>query len=172
DKLDGKQLAPELQQTGIVALGSLVGKLCQQKLCDLQEVERGTETILRGLGGAKEESEVVTYLLALGNAALPRTIPTLLEQAEEAPAAVAAAAISALRRFPAGHISGEVKGAMRRILHQQKRSYAQTCRLAAAELLLDTEPLPMDVINILLATKGMEAETATFLLQKVQNVLH
>ncbi|XP_054238570.1 microsomal triglyceride transfer protein-like [Indicator indicator] len=172
DKLDGKQLAPELQQTGIVALGSLVGKLCQQKLCDLQEVEHGTETILRGLRGAKEESEVVTYLLALGNAALPRTIPTLLEQAEEAPAAVATAAISALRRFPAGHISGKVKGAMRRILHQQKRSYAQTCRLAAAELLLDNEPLPMDVINILLATKEMEAETATFLLQKVQNVLH
>lgn len=36
DKLDGKQLAPEVWETGIVAVGSLVGKLCQQKLCGLQ----------------------------------------------------------------------------------------------------------------------------------------
>ncbi|KFV62630.1 Microsomal triglyceride transfer protein large subunit, partial [Dryobates pubescens] len=171
-KLDGKQLAPELHETGTVALGTLVGKLCQQKLCGLQEVERGVETILGGLRGAKEESEVVIYLLALGNARLPRTIPTLLGHAEEGPAAVATAAISALRRFPAQHISGEVKGAMRRILHQKKRSYSQPCRLAAAELLLEKEPLPMDVINILLATQEMETEMAAFLLLKVQSDLH
>lgn len=48
------------------------------------------------------------HLLALGNAALPETIPILLEHAEEGPAAVSSAAISALRRFPARHISSEV----------------------------------------------------------------
>ncbi|NXF88183.1 MTP protein, partial [Eubucco bourcierii] len=172
DKLDGKQLAPEVQETGIVAMGSLVGKLCQQKLCGLQEVERGVETILRRLRGAKEESEMVIYLLALGNAALPETIPTILDHAEEGPAAAAAAALSALRRFPAQHISGKVKRAMRRIFHQKKRSYEKTCRLAAAEVLLDNQPMPMDVINILLATREMETEMATLLLLKVQNNLH
>ncbi|NXP74564.1 MTP protein, partial [Ramphastos sulfuratus] len=171
DKLDGKQLAPEVQETGIVAIGSLVGKLCQQQLCGLQqEVERGVETILRRLRGAKEESEVVIYLLALGNAALPQTIPTLLGHAEDGPGA--AAALSALRRFPAQHISGKVKRAMRRIFHQKKRSYDKTCRLAAAEVLLDNQPMPMDVINILLATREMETEMATLLLLKVQNNLH
>ncbi|KAM6390476.1 microsomal triglyceride transfer protein-like [Pluvialis apricaria] len=171
DKLDGKQLAPEVWETGIVAVGSLLGKLCQQELCGLQEVERGVETILAGLRGAKEESEVVIYLLALGNAALPETIPTLLDYAEEGPAAVATAAVSALRRFPAQHISGKVKRAMRRIFHEKRKSYEKTCRLAAAEMLLDNEPSPMDVINILLATNELETETATFLLLKVQNSL-
>uniref|UniRef100_A0A8B9MK23 Vitellogenin domain-containing protein n=1 Tax=Accipiter nisus TaxID=211598 RepID=A0A8B9MK23_9AVES len=171
DKLDGKQLAPEVQETGIVAVGSLVGKLCRQKLCELQEVERGVKTILAGLRDAKEESEVVIYLLALGNAALPKTIPTLLDHAEEGPTAITTAAVSALRQFPARHISSKVKRAMRRIFHEKRKNYEKTCRLAAAEILLDNEPSPMDVINILLAAKELETETATFLLLKVQNSL-
>lgn len=60
---------------------------------------------------------------------------------------------------------------MRRIFHQKRRSYDKTCRLAAAEILLDNHPSPMDVINILLATSEMEAEMATFLLLKVQHSL-
>ncbi|XP_063262569.1 microsomal triglyceride transfer protein-like [Prinia subflava] len=171
DKLDRKQLAPEIWETGIIAVGSLVGKLCQQELCGLQVVERGVETILRGLRGAEEEPEVVIYLLALGNAMLPETIPALLEHAEDGPTAVTAAATSALQRLPTPHISSKVKRAMRRIFHQKRRSYDKTCRLAAAEILLDNHPLPMDVINILLATSEMETEMATFLLLKVQNSL-
>ncbi|NXG75217.1 MTP protein, partial [Baryphthengus martii] len=172
DKLDGKQLAPEVWETGIVAIGSLVGKLCQQKLCELQqEVKRGMETVLRGLRDAEEESKVVIYLLALGNAAIPETIPTLLDHAEEGSTAITTTAISALQRFPAWHISDKVKQAMRRIFHETRKSYEKTCRLAAAEILLDNEPSPMDVINILLATNEMERETATFLLLKVQNSL-
>ncbi|NXP12231.1 MTP protein, partial [Thinocorus orbignyianus] len=172
DKLDGKQLVPEVWETGIIAVGSLVGKLCQQKLCGLQEAERGVKTILGGLRDAKEESEMVIYLLALGNAVLPETIPTLLDYAEEGPATVTAVAISALQRFPAQHISDKVKRVMRRIFHEQRKSYEKTCRLAAAEMLLDNEPSPMDVINILLATNELETEMATFLLLKVQNSLH
>ncbi|NXH95957.1 MTP protein, partial [Pachycephala philippinensis] len=172
DKLEGKHLAPETWETGIVTVGSLVGKLCQQKFCGLpQVVERGVETILRGLRGAKEEPEVVIYLLALGNAMLPETIPTLLEHAEDGPTAVTTAATSALQRFPVAHISSKVKQVMRRIFHQKRKSYDKTCRLAAAEILLDNHPSPMDVINILLATSEMETETATFLLLKVQNSL-
>ncbi|NXY08537.1 MTP protein, partial [Pteruthius melanotis] len=172
DKLDGKQLAPETWETGIVAVGSLVGKLCQQKLCGMQQVvERGVETILRGLRGAKEEPKVVIYLLALGNAMLPETIPTLLDHAEDGPTAVTTAATSALQRFPIPHISSKVKRVMRRIFHQKRKSYDKTCRLAAAEILLDNHPSTMDVINILLATSEMETETATFLLLKVQNSL-
>lgn len=169
-----------------------------------QVVERGVETLLRGLRGAEEEPEVVIYLLALGNARLPETIPTLLELAEDGPTAVTTAATSALQRFPAPHISSEVgedvgrlgaplptqsqaaavhfplliapsqqvKRVMRRIFHQTRKSYDKTCRLAAAEILLDSHPLPMDVINILLATSEMETEMATFLRLKVQNSLH
>ncbi|XP_021255262.1 microsomal triglyceride transfer protein large subunit-like [Numida meleagris] len=172
DKLDGKQMASEVWDTGMVALGSLVSKLCQQQLCGLQEVEHGVETILAGLRSAEKEHEAVTHLLALGNVRLPSTIPTLLDHAEQGPTAVAAAAISALRQFPAQHISSQVKRAMRRIFHEKKKSYEKTCRLAAAEILLDNTPLPMDVINILLAAHQLGTEAATFLLLKVQSSLH
>ncbi|NWI20756.1 MTP protein, partial [Crypturellus soui] len=67
--------------------------------------------------------------------------------------------------------SQQVKRAMRRIFHETRRSYEKTCRLAAADVLLDNEPLPMDVVNILLATKELEAEMATLLQMKVQNSL-
>lgn len=68
-------------------------------------------------------------------------------------------------------LSHQVKRAMRRIFHEKRRSYEKTCRLAAAEVLLDNQPLPMDVINILLAANKLETETAMFLLLKVQSSL-
>lgn len=61
---------------------------------------------------------------------------------------------------------------MRRIFHKKRKSYEKTCRLGAAEILLDKEPLPMDVINILLAANELETEMATFLLLKVQSSLY
>lgn len=60
---------------------------------------------------------------------------------------------------------------MRRIFHQKRKSYDKTCRLAAAEILLENHPSAMDVINILLASREMDTETATFLLLKVQSSL-
>lgn len=231
-------MVPEVRDTGMVALGSLVGKLCRQQLCGLQvspanpaqvpqpsscfgvtktsphphltlldfcslvkpnkEVEHSMETILTGLRSAEKEHEAVTHLLALGNTQLPSTIPTLLEHAEKGPTAVTAAAISSLRQFPAQHITSEVpnikllfpplacqdpdvipqtalsrqvKRAMRKIFHEKRKSYEKTCRLAAAEILLDNTPLPMDVINILLAAHQLGTEAATFLLLKVQSSL-
>uniref|UniRef100_A0A7M4FWV9 Microsomal triglyceride transfer protein large subunit-like n=1 Tax=Crocodylus porosus TaxID=8502 RepID=A0A7M4FWV9_CROPO len=172
DKLNGKQLTPAIWETGIIVTGSLVGKLCRMKLCGLQEVELGMETVLRRLSETEEESEMVTYLLSLKNALLPETIPILLNYAEEGSAAVSGTAVSALQRFSTQHITGEVKKAMRRIFHEKMRKYEKTCRLTAAEILLDNEPLPMDITNILLATRELETEMATFLLSKIQSSLH
>ncbi|XP_025049644.1 microsomal triglyceride transfer protein-like isoform X2 [Alligator sinensis] len=137
-----------------------------------QEVELGMETVLRRLSETEEESEMVTYLLSLKNALLPETIPILLNYAEEGSAAVSGTAVSALQRFSTQHITGEVKKAMRRIFHEKMRKYEKTCRLTAAEILLDNEPLPMDITNILLATRELETEMATFLLSKIQSSLH
>ncbi|NXA36629.1 MTP protein, partial [Eudromia elegans] len=169
DKLQGKQLPPELQETGIVVVGSLVGKLCQQGLCGSPEASRGAETLLRGLAHSGEA--MPAYLTALRNAALPAAVPALLRHAEHGPAATATLAVAALKTLPAQHISSEVRSVMRRILHQTRKGYEKTCRLAAADVLLGTEPLPMDVINILLATKELEAEMATLLHTKVQSIL-
>uniref|UniRef100_K7FEY7 Microsomal triglyceride transfer protein-like n=1 Tax=Pelodiscus sinensis TaxID=13735 RepID=K7FEY7_PELSI len=172
DKLNGKELDPAIWETGIIVIGSLAGKLCRMKLCGLQEVGLGMETVLRRLRETEDNSEIIIYLLSLQNALLPETIPTLLHYAEEGSAAVSGTAVSALQRFSSQHITTEVKKAMRRIFHQTNRNYEKTCRLAAAGILLDNEPLPMDLTNILLATRQLEAEMSTFLLSKIQTSLH
>ncbi|XP_067408778.1 microsomal triglyceride transfer protein large subunit-like isoform X2 [Emydura macquarii macquarii] len=172
DKLNGKKLDPAIWETGIIVIGSLVGKLCRMKLCGLQEVGLGMETVLRRLRDTQENSEIIIYLLSLQNALLPETIPTLLHYAEEGSAVVSSTAVSALQRFSSQYITGEVKKAMRRIFHQKSRNYGKMSRLAAAEILLDNEPLPMDITNILLATRELEAEMSTFLISKIQNSLH
>lgn len=74
--------------------------------------------------------------------------------------------------IPQTALSRQVKRAMRRIFHEKRKSYEKTCRLAAAEILLDNTPLSMDVINILLAAHHLGTEAATFLLLKVQSSLH
>ncbi|XP_048714734.1 microsomal triglyceride transfer protein-like isoform X2 [Caretta caretta] len=172
DKLNGKELDPAIWETGIIVIGTLAGKLCRMKLCGLQEVGLGMETVLRRLRDTKENSEIIIYLLSLQNALLPETIPTLLHYAEEGSSGVSGTAVSALQRFSSQHITGEVKKAMRRIFHQKNRNYEKTSRLAAAEILLDNEPLPMDLTNILLATRELEAEMSKFLLSKIQTSLH
>ncbi|CAM2117534.1 unnamed protein product [Caretta caretta] len=172
DKLNGKELDPAIWETGIIVIGTLAGKLCRMKLCGLQEVGLGMETVLRRLRDTKENSEIIIYLLSLQNALLPETIPTLLHYAEEGSSGVSGTAVSALQRFSSQHITGEVKKAMRRIFHQKNRNYEKTSRLAAAEILLDNEPLHMDLTNILLATRELEAEMSKFLLSKIQTSLH
>ncbi|XP_061491242.1 microsomal triglyceride transfer protein large subunit-like [Rhineura floridana] len=172
DKLNGKKLDPAIWETGNIVIGSLIGKLCQMKLCGLQEVRHGMETVLQRLKNAKEDSERVIYLLFLKSALLPGSIPTFLHYAEVGSATVSAIALSALQRYPAQHISSKVKMAMKRIFHEVRRRYQKISRLGAAEILLDNDPLPMDFANILLATRELEPEMSRFLLSKIQSIVH
>ncbi|KAL8187009.1 UNVERIFIED_CONTAM: hypothetical protein K2H54_027434 [Gekko kuhli] len=171
DKMDGKKVSADIWETGNLVIGALVGKLCQMKLCGLQEVDTGMETILQSLKRTRDNTERVIYLLALKNARLPETIPTLLLYAEEGSAAVSAAALSALQKFSTQDITSQVKMAMNRIFHQIWERYPKTSRLIAAEILLDNEPSTMDFINILLATREVEPEMSRLLLSKIQSIL-
>ncbi|XP_066477502.1 microsomal triglyceride transfer protein large subunit-like [Tiliqua scincoides] len=172
DKLNGKKADASIWETGYIVIGSLVGKLCQMKLCGLEDVRQGIETVLKRLDDAKSDSEKIVYLLSLSNALLPEAIPTLLRYTEEGSASVSAAAVSALQRYPAQHISSTVKMAMKRIFHQIQKRYSKISRLAAAEILLDNEPSPVDFTNILLATRELEPEMSRFLLSKIQKIIH
>ncbi|XP_054840195.1 microsomal triglyceride transfer protein-like [Eublepharis macularius] len=171
DKINEKRLDPDIWETGHIVIGTLVGKLCQMKLCGLQEVGIGMETIQQSLKHTRDNAERVIYLLALKNALLPETIPTLLHYAQEGSAAVSAAAVSALQRYPTQHMTSQVKKAMNRIFHQIQNLYPKTSRLTAAEILLDNEPSPMDFINILLATRELEPEMSRLLQSKIQGIL-
>ncbi|XP_042312143.1 microsomal triglyceride transfer protein large subunit-like [Sceloporus undulatus] len=172
DKLNEKKLDTAVWETGVIVTGSLIGKLCQMKLCGLQEVKLRIETLVQELKTTSKDSEKVIYLLSLKSALLSSSIPTLLHYAEEGSAATSATALSALQRYSRQHISNTVKMTMKRIFHEVRRSYPKISRLAAAEILLDNDPSPMDFTNILLATREIEPEMSRFLLSKMQGILH
>ncbi|XP_067321793.1 microsomal triglyceride transfer protein large subunit-like [Anolis sagrei] len=171
-KLNKKNLDPNIWETGMIVTGSLIGKLCQMKLCGLQEVRLQIETLVQNLKSTNKVSEKVIYLLSLKSALIPSSIPTLLYYAEEGFADVSATALSALQRYSTQYISNTVKMAMKRIFHQVRKPYPKTSRLAAAEILLDNDPTPMDFTNILLATREIEPEMSRFLLSKIQSIVH
>ncbi|KAF7247396.1 Microsomal triglyceride transfer protein large subunit [Varanus komodoensis] len=171
DLLGGKKLVTSIWETGNLAIGSLIGKLCQMQLCELEEVRLQMERILHKLKSTRSNSERVIYLLSLKNALLPESIPTFLHYAEEGPAPISATALSALQRYPAQHISDTVKAAMKRIFYQVRRKYSNVLRLAAAEILLDNDPSPADFTHVLLVTRELQPEMAQFLLSKIQGIL-
>ncbi|KAM4702931.1 microsomal triglyceride transfer protein-like [Rhinophrynus dorsalis] len=170
EKLKGKVSDPVIMETGIVITGAIIGKLCRMGLCDLKDVEIAKAILVEGLHEAEDESEIKIYLLALKNAQLPETIPILLQFAEDKVGAVSSAALSALQVFPAEYISTEeVKSTLRWIFHQTHQEYDKTSRLLAAETLLATDYLPMDLTNILLGLDQMKTEASKLLLSKLQN---
>ncbi|XP_062989071.1 microsomal triglyceride transfer protein large subunit-like [Elgaria multicarinata webbii] len=172
DKLSGKKLETAIWETGNIVIGSVIGKLCRMQLCGLQEVRLQMETVLQKLKSTRKDSEKVIYLLSLKNALLPESIPTFLHYAEEGSASVSATAVTALQQYSTQHISSTVKMAMKRIFHQVRQRYQKISRVAAAEILLDNDPSPMDFINVLLTTRELEPEMAQFLLSKIQGILH
>ncbi|XP_075466695.1 microsomal triglyceride transfer protein-like [Ascaphus truei] len=173
EKLKGKISDPGIMETGLLVTGTIVGKLCRMKRCDLEEVEFAKATLVEGLQGAEDRAEIKMYLLSLKNAQLPETIPLLLQYAEENSGEVSSAALSALTSFPTEYISTRaVKKTLRRLVHQEHQTYDKTSRLIAAETLLAASSSPMDLINILLALEYMDTEASKLLLSRLLNSLH
>ncbi|XP_063163586.1 microsomal triglyceride transfer protein large subunit-like [Candoia aspera] len=172
EKLNRKNLNKNIWETGNIIVGSLVGKLCQMNLCELQDVRLAKENILQKLQSSKKDSEKVMYLLSLKSALLPESIPTFLHYAEKGSPAVSAAAVTALKRYATQHISSMVKTATRRIFHQVQRNYPRASRLAAAEILLDNDPSLMDFINVLLAARQLSPEMQRFILSKILGIVY
>ncbi|XP_041123698.1 microsomal triglyceride transfer protein large subunit-like [Polyodon spathula] len=169
--LKGEIIEREIQEIAVISLGAVLGKMCALDLCKLQEVELAKNLILERLNNTDEVSEIKTYLLALKSALLPETIPLFLQYTEK-PSAVSAIALSALQRFPAAHIDNKVKDQMRRIFHQREKSFGETLRLAAADILINNIPQHMDIRNIILAIGKEGPEVSKYLASKIQSILH
>ncbi|RXM34271.1 Microsomal triglyceride transfer protein large subunit, partial [Acipenser ruthenus] len=200
--LKGEITEKEIQEIAIIALGGVLGKMCAMDLCKLQawnvngfvfldvirsktgggnhkdgskktvqEVELAKNLILERLINTDEVSEIKTYLLALKSALLPETIPLFLQYTEK-PSTVSAIALSALQRFPSAHIDNKVKDQMRRIFHQRGKSFGETVRLAAADILLNNIPQHVDIRNIILAIGKEGPEVSKYLASKIQSILH
>ncbi|XP_060710080.1 microsomal triglyceride transfer protein-like [Hemiscyllium ocellatum] len=170
-KLQNKVPSREIQETIVLVIGAVIGKMCQRNLCNLQEVETGKKTILKGLNVATEEADIKMYLLALKNALLPETIPLLLKYTEWKSSSVAAIAVTVLQRFPNIYITQEVKKQMNMIFHQSVNQYGVPVRLAAFDVILNNHPSAMEMKNILLSIGEIESELSKFIVAKLQNIL-
>ncbi|XP_051897596.1 microsomal triglyceride transfer protein-like [Pristis pectinata] len=171
-KLRGKIASREVQETTILVIGAVIGKMCLRNLCKLQEVEVAKKVILDGLTAAKEESDVKMYLLALKNALLPETIPLLLQYTKRQTNSVTSIVVAALQRFPSVYITHEVKKQMIRIFHQSRSQYGTAVRMAALDVILNNQLSSMELKNIVLSVGEMEPELSKYTVAKLQNILH
>ncbi|MBN3302768.1 MTP protein, partial [Amia calva] len=169
--LSGKIVQKEVQETAIITLGSVIGKMCSANNCTSQEVIRSKNLIVDRLKSSTEEFAVKACLLALKSACLPETIPLILQYTEMSNS-VSITALSALQRFPAKYINNEVKEQMRNIFYQRKKHFIETVRLAAAEILLNSDPQYVDIRNIIEAIPREGPEPSRYLSSKIQSCLN
>lgn len=127
--------------------------------------------LLDGAERARQEAEVQMYLLALKNAVLPEAIPLLTRYAESAKGAFSTIAITALQRYDTDLISKEVKLALSRVYHQNRRIYEKNIRVAAADVILGSKPTYVEVQNLLLSIGHLPREMNKYMVMKVEDIL-
>ncbi|MBN3299983.1 MTP protein, partial [Amia calva] len=169
---NGKIGSSDIRESVVIIMGALVRKLCQKGGCELPTVLQVKKLILEGPEGSKEEAEVQMYLLAMKNALLPEAIPLLTKFSESGTGPVSTIAITTLQRYDHALITEEVKKALNRIYHQNRRVYEKSVRAAAADVLFSSSPSAMVVQNLLLSIGSLPHEMNKYMLSKVQDILH
>ncbi|XP_072525977.1 microsomal triglyceride transfer protein large subunit [Salminus brasiliensis] len=167
----GKIGSTDIKESVVIIMGALVQKLCQKGGCDLPAVATVKQQLLGALDSTKDEAEVQMYLLALKNSLLPEAIPLLARFAESETGAFSTIAITALQRYDPPLITREVKQALNRVYHQNRRVYEKNVRAAAADAILSSNPSYMEVQNLLLSIGHLPHEMNKYMLSKVQDIL-
>ncbi|CAN0437079.1 unnamed protein product [Lampetra planeri] len=162
----------QTSDTLVIVIGALVGKLCQAGQCDSAPVVEARELLFAGLERAASDAEAQAFLLALKNTLLPDTVGLFARHAEVGSGASSVIAISGLQRFPDELITPEVRAALNRIYHQNRRVYEKTVRVAAMELILTKQPSLEEVRNILLSVGELPNEMSKFVVVRVNDLLH
>ncbi|XP_066515800.1 microsomal triglyceride transfer protein large subunit [Hoplias malabaricus] len=161
----------EIKESVVIIMGALVQKLCQKGGCDLLTVKKVKQQLLSGPNSTKDEAEVQMYLLALKNSLLPEAIPLLTRYTESETGAFSTIAITALQRYEPHLITHEVKQALNRVYHQNRRVYEKNVRAAAADVILSSEPSYIEVKNLLLSIGHLPHEMNKYMLSKIQDIL-
>ncbi|KAL2098111.1 hypothetical protein ACEWY4_007318 [Coilia grayii] len=167
----GKIGSPDIQESVVIIMGALVKKLCLKGGCELPTVEQVKKLLLEGPDSTQEEAQVQMYLLALKNSLLPEAIPLLARYAESEKGAFSTIAITALQRYDASLLSTEVKLALNRVYHQNQRVYEKNVRVAAADVILSSNPTYMDVKNLLLSIGHLPQEMNKYMVSKIEDIL-
>ena len=69
-------------------------------------------------------------------------------------------------------MSMQVKRTVNRVYHQNRRVYEKNVRVAAADVILSSNPSYMEVKNMLLSIGNLPHEMNKYMLSKVQDILH
>ncbi|KAM9476439.1 microsomal triglyceride transfer protein large subunit-like isoform 2-T2 [Clarias gariepinus] len=160
----------ETHEIALIALGTVIRKMCSADMCHLQEVKHVKSLIVNGLMTSTEEREMKSYLLALKSARLPETVSVLLQYIDHSNS-LSSIVFSALQDFPSQYITKEVKDHARDIFTRRKTSFSAPVRLDAAQLLLKYDPLDTDVREIILKIADEKPEVAKFLTSKIMSML-
>uniref|UniRef100_A0A3P9LFB2 Microsomal triglyceride transfer protein n=1 Tax=Oryzias latipes TaxID=8090 RepID=A0A3P9LFB2_ORYLA len=167
----GKIGSEEIKESVVIIMGALVHKLCLKGGCNLPTVVQVKKMILEGPDNTKVESEVQIYLLALKNSLLPEAIPIFTKYAESEVGSYNTIALTALQRYDVSLITSEVKRTVNRIYHQTQRIYEKNVRVAAADVILSSNPSYMEVKNLLLSIGNLPHEMNKYMLSKIQDNL-
>ncbi|XP_067106347.1 microsomal triglyceride transfer protein large subunit [Osmerus mordax] len=162
----------DIRESMVIIMGALVFKLCQEGQCDLPTVVEVKKMILEGPDSTDKESEVQMYLLALKNSLLPEAIPLFTRYTESEVGAYSTIALTTLQRYDVALITDEVKRTVNRVYHQNRRVYEKNVRVAAADVILSSNPSYMEVKNMLLSIGNLPHEMNKYMLSKVQDILH
>ncbi|XP_077427816.1 microsomal triglyceride transfer protein large subunit isoform X1 [Vanacampus margaritifer] len=167
----GKIGSTDIKESVVIIMGALVHKLCQKGGCDLPTVVEVKKMILEGPDSTQEESEVQMFLLALKNSLLPEAIPIFTKYTESEVGAYSTIALASLQRYDVTLMTDEVKKAVNRIYHQNRRIYEKNVRAAAADVILSSKPSYMEIKNLLLSIGHLPHEMNKYMLSKVQDIL-
>ncbi|XP_062991993.1 microsomal triglyceride transfer protein large subunit [Elgaria multicarinata webbii] len=162
----------EIRETVVIIAGALIRKLCDRGGCKLPAVAEAKKLIFGGLKRAEKADDVKVYLLALKNALLPEAIPELLKYAESGEGPISNIAATALQRYDHSFITSEVKKAMNRIYHQNRKVHEKTVRTTAAAVIFSNNPSFMEVKNLLLSIGELPLEMNKYMLSLIQDILH
>ncbi|XP_070840770.1 microsomal triglyceride transfer protein large subunit [Chaetodon trifascialis] len=171
DISNGKIGSTDIKESVVIIMGALVHKLCQKGGCNLPTVVQVKKLILEGPDSTKVESEVQMYLLALKNSLLPEAIPVFTKYAESEVGAYSTIALTALQRYDVSLMTDEVKQAVNRVYHQNRRIYEKNVRAAAADVILSSNPSRTEVTNLLLSIGNLPYEMNKYMLSKIQDIL-
>ncbi|KAI4886772.1 hypothetical protein NFI96_011981 [Prochilodus magdalenae] len=167
----GKIGSNDIKESVVIIMGALVRKLCQKGECDQPTVVTVKEQLLAGPDSTQDDAQVQMYLLALKNSLLPEAIPLLARFAESDTGAFSTIAITSLQRYDPSLITSEVRQALNRVYHQNRRGYEKNVRAAAADVILSSDPSYMEVKNLLLSIGHLPHEMNKYMLSKVQDIL-
>ncbi|XP_067124270.1 microsomal triglyceride transfer protein large subunit-like isoform X2 [Centruroides vittatus] len=171
--LANKKISNEkLRTTLLMTLGSVLNFFCKidDSYLDLPIVNEVVNHYSNKLNKCKKLNCKLMYLRGLKNAALPSTVPLLLEYAKKGKP-FAEIALSAIKKMDPKYINEIVVSLLQELYHEIEEKQDSTVRILSAELLLSSQYNNYTIDDILLSfVKRKNPEISTYITGKINDL--